>query len=150
MRYCVAILSIGFLFPLLVAAADSAPDAAAQKEAVAKLEKDWADASKAGDAKKVEEQLSDDFTLTGPTGAMLDKERYVSDICDHTLVLDSVKLDDVNVRIYGNAAVVTATLAISGKHGDFDLTGSYRITDTLIKTNDKWQKVAEQVTATRD
>lgn len=150
MKHCMAILSICLLAYLPVAAADSAPDSAAQKEAVAQLEKDWAAASKAGDAKKVDEQLSDDFTLTGPTGVMMDKEHYVADIRDHTLVLDSVKLDDVNVRVYGNAAVVTATLAISGKHGDFDLTGSYRITDTLIKTNDKWQKVAEQVTATRD
>jgi len=132
-------------FPLLLFAQENS-EPSPQQKAVLKVEQDWLDACKVGDAKRVEAQLHNDFELTGPTGMVMDKEQYVGAVREKVLVLESAKLDETKVRIYGDAAVVSGLMVVAGRHGDFDFTGTYRFTDTLIKHDGKWQKVAGQMT----
>ena len=146
MKTLSTLLIVALLFPLATIAAEPNAESSPQQQAILKAEEEFFNASKAGDVKRLEAVLADDFTLGGPTGNIMEREEYVSAVREKVLVLESGKLDEVKVRVYGDAAVVTGVMIVSGKHGDFDFSGNYRVTDTLIKHDGKWQKVAGQMT----
>jgi ketosteroid isomerase-like protein len=62
------------------------------------------------------------------------------------LKYESVSVDEVNIRSYGDTAVVTdrATLKLQDKGQD--LSGQYRVTLTFVKIKGAWQLVAAQNT----
>lgn len=61
-------------------------------------------------------------------------------------MFDSYSVDDVNVRVYGDTAVVTSRATLAGKRGDQVLSGQYRGTSVFVKKGEGWQVVASQST----
>ena len=57
-------------------------------------------------------------------------------------VVTSAAADDMKVRVYGNAAVVTGRYTVKEQFKGTDLSGPYRFTDTFIKRAGRWQCVA--------
>jgi ketosteroid isomerase-like protein len=90
--------------------------------------------------------LSDDLTFVTPFGDVFDKAA-VADIGDNTdLVNDSIEIDDVRVRVYGEAAVVTGRAALKARVKDLDLSGQYRYVRVYARQEGRWQVVAYQAT----
>jgi uncharacterized protein (TIGR02246 family) len=147
--FIIPLLTLAFV-PTLSLAADSKQDNSATEQAITKLEESWLSAVKSGDAKAVDESLADDFTMGTPNGQEVGKDQFLNEVREHALTLTSAKIEDPAVRVYGDAAVVTGVMTIAGKQGDNDLSGSYRFTDTLVKHEGKWQKVAQQLTRVQD
>ena len=52
---------------------------------------------------------------------------------------------EMNVRVYGDAAVITGRSTIKANVDGQPVTGDYRFTDVWVKRDD-WQAVASQVT----
>jgi uncharacterized protein DUF4440 len=59
---------------------------------------------------------------------------------------DSRKISDLNVRVYGNAAVVTGRSIQSGNENGKDYRGDYRFTRVYVKRDGHWKTVALQTT----
>ena len=90
--------------------------------------------------------LADDFTFTNPFGEVMTKEQRIGEIKPGGVMFDSYSADDVNVRVYGDTAVVTSRATLAGKRGDQVLSGQYRVTSVFVKKGDNWQVVAAQST----
>jgi uncharacterized protein (TIGR02246 family) len=90
--------------------------------------------------------LADDFTFTTPFGEVMTKEQRLAEIKPGGIQFDSYTADDVNVRVYGDTAVVTNKASVTGKRGDQDLSGQYRVTSVFVKKGGNWQLVAAQST----
>ena len=61
--------------------------------------------------------------------------------------LDSLSIDDIQVRVYGsNSAVVTSRAALKGQRQGQDISGQYRGIDVYVKKQGRWQIVAAQAT----
>ena len=90
--------------------------------------------------------LADDFTFTNPFGEVMTKEQRIGEIKPGGIQFDSYTVDDVNVRVYGDTAVVTSRATLSGKRGDQSLSGQYRGTSVFVKKGGTWQVVAAQST----
>jgi uncharacterized protein (TIGR02246 family) len=90
--------------------------------------------------------FADDFTFTNPIGEVMTKEQRIGQIKPGGVMFDSYSVDDVNVRIYGDTAVVTNRATLAGKRGDQALAGQYRVTQVFVKKGGNWQLVAAQST----
>ena len=62
------------------------------------------------------------------------------------IVLQSNTLNELDVRIYGDTAVVTGLATRKGSMNGKDISGSIRYTRVYVNTNGRWQVVAFQQT----
>jgi ketosteroid isomerase-like protein len=90
--------------------------------------------------------LAEDFTFTNPFGEVMTKAQRIGEIKPGGIQFDSYTVDDVKVRVYGDTAVVTNQITLSGKRGDQVLSGQYRGTSVFVKRGGTWQVVAAQST----
>ena len=112
------------------------------------LEQEWNDASKAGDVAWFERNYAGDATDTNSrTGSVRSKTEEIASMKSDKQVLDSLELSDLNVRVDGNAAIVTGTNRVKGRDATgqtFDRKTSF--TDTYVKRDGRWQVWATQGT----
>ena len=111
------------------------------------LESEWGMALVKVDFATIDRIVAPDWILTTPDGVQHTKAEIDADLKSGKIKFESFKVDELNVRLYGNAAVLfgltTEKLSIEGQ----DMSGQNRFTDTFIKRDGKWQCVATHVTA---
>ena len=71
------------------------------------LAEEWAAAEPRGDTAYMEDTLADDFVGIGPRGFMLTKEQWPAHYASGDLRHESFTLDEVAVRVYGEAAAAS-------------------------------------------
>ena len=116
------------------------------EQQVKQLEHEWIEAFLQGDTKTLDRILAEDFIFTDPEGNLLTKAEWIADMTSGELRFESIHIDDLQVRMYGDAAVANGrtTVKAQSKEGGFD--GQYCYTDMYVKRNGQWQAVAEQAT----
>jgi hypothetical protein len=121
--------------------------AGADEQALTKIEEDWGNALVKVDFDTINRIVSPDWILSTPDGKQQTKAQTDADLKSGKIKFESFKINELKVRVYGNAAVVfgltTEKLTMDGK----DMSGQNRFTDTFIKRDGKWQCVATHVTA---
>jgi ketosteroid isomerase-like protein len=105
----------------------------------------WAGAELRGDTALLDRLLADDFSGVGPYGFMLTKTQWLTRFTSGDLKHDSFTWDDVRVRIYGDAAVVTGRQTMTGTHQGNPVQGQFRVTQLLVKQSGTWQIAALQL-----
>jgi ketosteroid isomerase-like protein len=109
-----------------------------QTEELKKLVEDWAAAEQRGDTDFLERALAYDFIGVGPRGFMLTKNQWLKRHESGKLRYQSIGWDEVQVRLYGEAAVVTVRQSAEGKYEDFDLRDQLRATLVFVKLQGDW------------
>ena len=122
------------------------------QEQVGKLERlgeDWAAAELAGDAASLGEILANDFVGVGPRGFMLTKDQWLSRHETGSLRYQSFGLDEVQVRLYGDAAVTvcrqSADGVYEGENGRFEINEQFRATLVFVKQEGRWRLASLQL-----
>jgi len=110
-----------------------------EEQAVSQLKRELAKAYVQGDAKTLERILADELTDTSD-GVVLTKQYHLKYLSSKSGL--TVDFPSMNVRIYGNTAVVNGleTFATANKEN----TVYYRFTDTFLKRQGGWQLIATQ------
>ena len=85
------------------------------EQAVRKLDNERIQAQIHADAAALERIYADDFIGVGPSGTVRTKAQVISDFTSGDLRFQSITTDDVQVRVYGNAAVEKAAQQWMGK-----------------------------------
>ncbi len=120
---------------------DSASDVAATLKAT---EQAWIDAELHHDAAAFEKLVADDWVAITPEGPSETKAERAAEILKGTVT--SATLGPMNVRVFGDTAVVTGsdveTEIVHGK----ETIGYYVWTDVFVKREGKWLAVASQTT----
>jgi ketosteroid isomerase-like protein len=121
----------------------SAPSAAQQ---VAASERAWSEAFLRHDLQAISQLLADDFVGIDGRGMVSDKAAELEEAKPPSPgttapVLVSEQLSDIRVRIYGDAAVLTAinTARFSSER---DSTVRYRRTTVWVRRDNRWQCVS--------
>jgi ketosteroid isomerase-like protein len=109
-----------------------------QTKELREVVEDWAAAEQRGDAASLEGALAEDFIGIGPRGFMLTKDQWLERHESGKLRYRSLGLDEVQVRLYGDAAVVTGRQSAEGKYEDFDLRDQFRATLVFVKQRERW------------
>ena len=132
-----------FLFLGGVAWSDAQQTAAVEK-AVMALENQWLQSQKTNNPDLVAPLLADKFVYTSSDGKMTGKVVMLADA--KTTKWSSVAYEDVQIRVFGDAAIATG--GFKGKGTDSSgkpIDHHSRYTDTWVKMPDgKWQCVASQ------
>jgi hypothetical protein len=110
------------------------------------IERDWDAAFLKNDVAFVEGVLADEFIATYDDGSRGDKARELKLVAEFNQRIDSSRLDDFTVKIYGDTAVVLFSRHLAGPSMGRRLEVSYRYIDVFVLRNGKWLCVASQST----
>jgi len=107
-----------------------------------RLNAEYVRAFMSADVNWYEEHLADDFVCIESDGSILNKPQFLSNTAKGPDVA-GYQLKKVNVRIYGDAALVQATgLWTKGDQSN----GVSRYTDVYVRTGAGWKAVSAQIT----
>ena len=147
-RFC--LLIVGLL--LLAFLKEAAPTARAGENDDVKvlldLESKMAQAWVQRDAQTIEQILADGYTLAGTGDSLISKGQYLAGIANPEFRTTSAIVNDLRIRVYGDAAVVTGRATYQGwsrKRGRY--VRRFRFTDTFVRHDSTWQCVATHASA---
>jgi ketosteroid isomerase-like protein len=144
-----ATLRILILFgPIAMTGFAQPPD---DKNVLLQIEHGWNLALKNKDVSWFEQNLADDLTDTSSgNGALHSKVEDIAALKKDKTVYDSLDLSNLQVRIEGNAGIVTGVNHLKGKDENGELFEvKLAFTDTYIKRNGRWLVWASQHTRLR-
>jgi ketosteroid isomerase-like protein len=147
-RFCLSLagffLVVSFKGAALTAQAGENEDV----KVLLQLENDMARAWVQRDTQTLEQILADDYTLAGTGDALIGKTEYIAGLDNQEFETDSAIVDELRIRVYGDAAVVTGRAAYKGrskKRGGY--VHRFRFTDTFIRHDGIWKCVATHASA---
>ena len=113
-----------------------------QDQQLRRLNEEYVAASLAGDVEWYRSHLADEFVCIESDGSVLDKPAFLrmtaqgSDLAEY-------RLDEVDVRFYGDVALVRATGSWKTKDG---VPGMSRYLDVYVYAGKEWKAVSAQIT----
>ena len=116
------------------------------EEELLKLEKEFARAIVKNDAEAIGQFLADDWVIIDADGGIIEKARFLGVVESGALTHEMMESDDVEVRIYGDSAVVSGLTRTKGKFMGQDFSTQERATDVFVMQNGRWQCVFSQLT----
>ena len=128
----------------LVAAASALADDPAE---VQRLDKEISVATWTADAVWFEENLADDYVLITPTGAVRNKREVIRELATPGMKMEPYDPFDVQVRMYGDTAVVTGRMRQRFVLGGIRYANDLRYTDVYVKRKGKWLLVSAHASA---
>ena len=113
---------------------------------LAAWEKDFEKAVLSNDADAIGKFLPDDWVIVDPDGGFIDKARFLSVIKSGMLTHQLMESDDLQVRSYGDSAVLTALTRTKAKFAGQEIVTQERATDVFVKRDGRWQCVLTHLT----
>ena len=115
--------------------------AGADKE-LTSIEESWVAALTKADTATLDSIFDDGYVDTDEEGHRGTKQDVLAVVKSGDLKIKSIKLSEMQVHTYGNAAVVTGVGEQAGNFKGQQLTSKVAFTDTFVKRNGKWRAVA--------
>ncbi|HYI07667.1 MAG TPA: nuclear transport factor 2 family protein [Thermoanaerobaculia bacterium] len=109
---------------------------------VRRLDGELAVATWTGDALWFDRNLADDYTLTTPTGSIRTKRDVMNELSTPGLKMDPFDPLEVQVRLYGDSAVVTGRMLQRFLLGRVRYANDLRYTDVYVKKKGRWLLVS--------
>jgi ketosteroid isomerase-like protein len=107
------------------------------------LQQQLASAWVAGDRPAIERIIAPEWTVTGPDGQVSTRADVLRDVFEtRTHRISSLTVDDVRVKVFGDAAVVTGRTRGRGESGNTPYDVEIRFTDMFVRRGGRWQAVA--------
>lgn len=127
---------------LLAALLAFAPSAIAAERDLREVDAQWNRLRLASDTAGLGALLVDDFVLTHSDGKVQYKADYLADLDRRTRVNHAIDNHDVEVRRYGDTAIVTGRTVQHGEGEQGPFRGAFRFTRVWVLRNGDWRLVA--------
>ena len=121
-------------------------DVQAQIDLIRKMETERIQAGVRKDTEAIAAATADDYVQIDFDGKVWNKATAMARIRSSEIQLQSNTIDDVDVRIYGNTAVVTARSIPKGTINGKDFSRPMRYSRVYVNRNGRWQVVLFQLT----
>ncbi len=115
-------------------------------QAIKQLEQDWTDASKAGDASKLDQILADDWVGLTYDGRKETKQTVLARVKSGKDTTESVENGPMDVKVLGSVAVVQGSDTEKSMTNGKDSSGKYVWMDVFVKRHGKWVAVRSEST----
>jgi ketosteroid isomerase-like protein len=108
---------------------------------------DWVEAFVNRDTATLARIMADDFVFISPLDGD-GKQQFLGDLESGDLSAESLTRDNLDVRVYENTAVLSATDTARWHYKGHQILGNYRILSVYSKRQGKWQLVSLQACPT--
>lgn len=112
-----------------------------------RLAEEWASAEQRGDTALLDRTLADDFVGIGPLGFMLNKDEWLQRHQSGALRYTSFTLEDAQVRMYADAAILVSRIAQTATYQGHDASGQFRTTLVWVRQQSGWRLAGLQLSA---
>jgi hypothetical protein len=110
---------------------------------IRQLNDEWVKALMRADAATLDRIMADDFYFTYPLEGD-DKTQFISDVTSGDLKIKHIAREQLNVRVFGNTAVLTARDSATWLYHGRELAGQYKILSVFSERDGQWQLCAIQ------
>ena len=124
----------------LVGASAQGQSLAATKREIARLEDAWVTAVIDRDAAAFDRLLAPGFVYS-EDDRVYTRAQLIREITQGTDTVTAGRNEDLSVRVYGNTAIATGWLILSGRGATGPFERRYRYTDTWARLNGRWRVV---------
>jgi ketosteroid isomerase-like protein len=107
-------------------------------ETMKQFAQDTGDAMVAGDVDKLDQIYADDWATVDSSGKIFTKESLLSDFKSGKLKLLWFEIGPMDVQVFGDVAVVQASVTEKKLHDGKDISGQFVFMDLLKKRDGKW------------
>ena len=101
----------------------------------------WDRAMVGNDAAAIGRYMSDDWTIIGSDGGIIDKATFLALVSSGTLTHDMMESDDFQVRVFGDTAVVTSRGVSGGTYQGRAFRELERVTCVFVRQQRQWRCV---------
>jgi ketosteroid isomerase-like protein len=110
---------------------------------IRQLNDEWVKAMVRADADALERIMADDFYFTYPLEGD-DRTQFIADVTSGDLKIEHISREQLNVRVFGKTAVLTARDSATWLYHGRELAGHYKIMSVFAERNGQWQLCAIQ------
>jgi uncharacterized protein (TIGR02246 family) len=110
---------------------------------IRQLNDEWVKALVRGDGESLNRIMADDFFFTYPLEGD-DKAQFISDVTSGHLKIEHISREQVNVRVFGSTAVLTARDSATWLYNGREISGQYKIIKVFAERAGRWQLCAIQ------
>lgn len=101
----------------------------------------WDRAMVGNDADAIGAFMADEWTIVGSDGNVVDKVRFLELVRSGALIHDTMTSEDIQVRVYGDAAVVMARGVSGGTYQGRPFRETERVSCVFVKRDGRWRCV---------
>jgi ketosteroid isomerase-like protein len=127
---------------LILAAASPGAAQGGVEQSLVRMEDEWARAVVRRDPAPLRRLLAEDFLATDAHGQLHDKAQLIAALADPSDTVASAVNEDVQVRVYGSAAVIVGRTVEEGRNKSGPYVRRVRWTDTWVQRAGQWLCVA--------
>ena len=113
------------------------------EQQIRQLNDEWVKAIVRADAEALDRIMADDFYFTYPLEGD-DKTQFIADVTSGDLKIKHMTREQLNVRVFGTTAVLTARDSATWLYHGRELSGQYKILSVYAERNERWQLCAIQ------
>jgi len=110
-------------------------------EEVIATAREWDRAMVTNDAEAIGRYMDEDWTIIGSDGSVGDKASFLALIESGTLSHDVMESDEMNVRVYGDSAVVTSRGVSGGQYQGGSFREVERVSCVFVRREGLWKCV---------
>lgn len=142
-------LLLAALGALALRPAAATPTAAVAARLKAQAEA-WDRAIVAKDRAAIEANMADDFRQIDARGQVETKASFVAGLLSPDLQLDPYTVQDFEVRVYGDTALLSGRTRMTGRYQGQPFASHYRYIDVYVKRGGAWRIVSVQISPLQD
>jgi ketosteroid isomerase-like protein len=111
---------------------------------IRQIERDWTEATIAGNYDKVSQIIADDWAGISFDGSKMTKQGFLADLKSGKDKSQSVEIGPMDVKVLGNVAIVQGSDTEKSLMNGKDTSGKWVWTDVFVKRDSKWLVVRSQ------
>jgi len=105
----------------------------------------WDKAIVRKDRVAIEQNMAADFRLIDGSGNVESKASFVDDLVSPDLQIDPYTVEDFDVRLYGDVALLSGRTRMTGRYEGKPFTSHYRYIDIYARRDGAWKIVSVQI-----
>lgn len=105
----------------------------------------WDQAIVAKDRAAIEANMAADFRQIDGAGHIENKASFVEGLLDPQLQIDPYTVEDFEIRLYGEAALLSGRTRMRGRYAGKVFESHYRYIDVYVRRGGEWQIVSVQI-----
>jgi len=110
----------------------------------------WDRAILAKDRAAIEANMAEDFRQIDARGNVENKASFVDGLVSPDLQLDPYTVEDFEVRLYGDTALLSGRTRMTGRYQGQPFSTHYRYIDIYVRRRGVWKIVSVQISPMRD